>query len=151
MKVKDETGSVVALVALFLPIAVLTVGIVVDLGFVFTARKCVQSACDLGALAGIQQLDWDELAQGNVVVKEEESKQEATEILRANLNNVEPLIHGVAVNVYVRNDLAKTEPRLTVECSFKVKSYFLRWLPGMKNGVPLEVLSEAAVMERKEW
>ena len=44
---KETRGGVLALVALFLPIAVLCVGIVVDLGTVFFVRKAVQAACDL--------------------------------------------------------------------------------------------------------
>ena len=40
------------MIVLFLPVAVLSIGMVADLGLLFVSRKLVQSACDLGALAG---------------------------------------------------------------------------------------------------
>ena len=61
---RDSRGGVAVLVALFLPVAVLCVGTVVDLGAVFFARKAVEASCDLGALPGVQELDWDRLAAG---------------------------------------------------------------------------------------
>jgi len=54
--IEQTRGGVLALVALFLPIAVLCVGLVMDLGTVFFVRKAVQPACDLGVLAGVQEL-----------------------------------------------------------------------------------------------
>lgn len=149
-RLASEKGSVTALVALFLPIAILCVGIVVDLGLIYVVQKSVRSACDLGALAGLQELDWEALARGEVLLKEDESKAVAREIIDRNLESVRHLIGNLSVDVEVVNT-EDAEPGLSVTADFSARCYFLRWFPGYYYGVPIRVHSEASIVERKKW
>lgn len=127
-------GGVVVLAALFLPIAVLCVGMVVDLRAVFFARKAVQAACDLGALAGVQELDWDRLATGQVAIRETDGADVAEVLTRQNLQNASVLVEVVSVSCSVRNPPQVAEASLSVEVRFKVRTPFLGSVPGLLGG-----------------
>ncbi len=144
-------GGVVVLVALFLPVAVLCVGMVVDLGAVFFARKAVQAACDLGALAGVQELDWDRLAAGQVVIREEGGENIAAGITRENLRNVTGLVEILSVSCSVRNPPQVSEASLSVEVRFKVKTPFLGSVPGLFGSFEGKAYSQASVVRRTKW
>ncbi len=144
-------GGVVALVALFLPIAVLCVGMVVDLGAVFFARKAVQAACDLGALAGVQELDWDRLAAGQVMIREEDGEDIAEGITRENLRNVTGLVEVLSVSCSVLNPPQVAEASLSVEVRFKVKTPFLGSVPGLFGSFEGRAFSQASVVRRTKW
>ncbi len=148
--IKCEKGGVIALVILFLPMAVLSIGIVADLGLVFTARRLVQGACDLGALAGCQELDWDLLAKGLVYIKQNEGQATAIAITEANLRNMEGILQQVELKAKVYN-APNEEPRITVEANCRPQTHFLKWLPGLKQGIHFRVVSESSVVERKKW
>ncbi len=144
-----QRGGVIAMIVLFLPVAVLSIGMVADLGLLFVSRKLVQSACDLGALAGCQELDWDLLAQGLVVISDEHGKATAVEIAWDNLRDMNNVIRDVRLNVTVINHVQ--EPRVLVEADFRVQTFFIRYLPGFRTGIPCFIQSESAVVERKKW
>ena len=146
----SEKGAVIALVALFLPVAVLSLGIVADLGVIFAARRLAQAACDLGALAGCQELDWDLLAQGIVFIDEERGRAKAIEYTRDNLWGMENLFRDVKVTATVDNS-ARDAPAVIVEAYVVVDTYFLRWIPGLESGVTLIVIAESSVVERTKW
>jgi Flp pilus assembly protein TadG len=55
---------VAAAVALALPAMLVAAGLAVDVGMTVWARAVAQSAADLAALAGVQELDLDLLARG---------------------------------------------------------------------------------------
>ena len=101
--IEQTRGGVLALVALFLPIAVLCVGMVVDLGTVFFVRKAAQAACDLGALAGVQELDWDLLAAGHVALRVDDVERIAAEVARENLESVELLVPELQIGAKAEN------------------------------------------------
>ncbi|QUL98389.1 MAG: Tad domain-containing protein [Candidatus Fermentithermobacillus carboniphilus] len=149
--IRNQRGGAVALIALFLPVAVLCVGMVLDLGLVLTARHCVQAACDLGALAGLQELDWDALARGDVVIVEDKGRQKAVEIAASNVEDVRRILSDVSFHAEVRNGSSTREPSISVEATFKVRTVFLRWLPGLENGVMLKTTSVASVLQRSKW
>ena len=144
-------GGVVALVALFLPIAVLCVGMVVDLGAVFFARKAVQAACDLGALAGVQELDWDRLAAGQVMIREDDGEDIADGITRENLRNVAGLVEVLSVSCSVRNPPQVAEASLSVEVRFRVRTPFLGSVPGLFGSFEGRAYSQASVVRRTKW
>ena len=144
-------GGVVVLVALFLPIAVLCVGMVVDLGAVFFARKAVQAASDLGALAGVQELDWDRLAAGQVMIREEDGEEIADGVTRQNLQNVIGLVEVLSVSCSVRNPPQVSEASLSVEVRFKVKTPFLGSMPGLFGSFEGRAFSQASVVRRTKW
>ncbi len=144
-----QRGGVIAMTVLFLPVAVLSIGMVADLGLVFVSRKLVQTACDFGALAGCQELDWDLLAQGLIVISEKRGKTAAVEIAWNNLRDMNNVVRDICLNATVTNDVE--EPRVLVEASFRVRTFFIRYLPGFRNGIPCFISSESAVVERKKW
>lgn len=146
-----QRGGVLALLALFLPIAVLVVGLVCDLGAVFCVRKIVQAACDLGALAGVQELDWDLLAEGTVVIEEVAAQTAAVGVARENLTNLGGLAHVESVYAVVSNPPASSEPNLVLTVVCRVHPTYLTWLPAFADGISLSMAAEASVVERTEW
>ena len=149
--IEHTRGGVLALVALFLPIAVLCVGIVVDLGTVFFVRKTVQAACDLGALAGVQELDWDLLAVGHVAVRVDDGERIAVEITRENLESVELLVPELQIGAKVENPPAREDPVVSVAAVYSVRTPFLRSVPGLGRGFQGSVMAEASVVKRTKW
>ncbi|MGE5578772.1 MAG: pilus assembly protein TadG-related protein [Bacillota bacterium] len=149
--IEQTRGGVLALVALFLPIAVLCVGMVVDLGTVFFVRKAVQAACDLGALAAVQELDWDLLALGTVSLRVGEAEAVAEEITGDNLEGIEALVRDVQVSATALNPPAEGEPTVAVTVTYSVRTPFLRTLPGLGEGFHDRRVSEASVVKRTEW
>lgn len=139
------------MVALFLPIAVLVVGLVCDLGAVFCVRKIVQAACDLGALAGVQELDWELLAEGTVAIEETTAQTVAVGVAQENLTNLGGLAHVEAVYAVVSNPPSSTEPNLVLTVVCRVHPSYLTWLPAFADGISLSIAAEASVVERTEW
>jgi uncharacterized membrane protein len=139
------------LVVLFLPIAILTTGLVVDLGIAACAKKAVQAACDLGALAGAQALDWDSLSEGIVLIDPTSAQAIATQIAVQNMQACMALLSEITVWSTVRNPPLCQEPSVTVEAAYSPKAYFLRWIPGLYPGFHMTWVSEAAVVERTKW
>lgn len=144
-------GSIAATVAAALPVMVICIGLVVDMGVMFTARRCVQGACDLAALAGVQELDFDALARGEVKVDEERGISRALEFAHANLEKYEALFTNPRITGVVKNPPEVQYPTLRLDARFTVKVRFLTILPSYKNGIEMQVISEAAVREREEW
>ncbi len=140
-----------ALVALFLPIAVLSIGMVVDLGAVFFARKAVQAACDLGALAGALELDWDRLARGEVAIRDADGRAVATDVTLMNLQNVTGFVKVLSVSVSVQNPPSRVEPVLTVDARFRVRTPFLSSVPQLQAGFEGRAFSQASVVRRTKW
>jgi len=147
---RNKEGAVILLVALFLPVVVLCVGMVTDIALVLTVRKCVQNACDLGTLAGCQELDWELLSEGIVALRENQAKTTAVEIAQANLDGMQNLFQSLRLTAEVAN-VIDNEPTIGLEASCRVKTFFLKWLPGLKNGVLIHVFAESSVVERTEW
>jgi len=55
--VTDQRGQVIAWVAVFLPALLVVLGLVVDGGLAFTARRDLQDVADAAAQAGAMQID----------------------------------------------------------------------------------------------
>lgn len=140
-----------ALVALFLPVAIFSAGMVADLGMVFVARKAAQAACDLGALAGVLELDWDRLAQGQVMIREEDGEEMAAVVARQNLDSVLGLAELVSLRSSVSNPPEVPDPVVSVEVEYAVAVRYLKWLPGLRYGFRGRASSEASVVERTRW
>lgn len=156
---KASKGGVILLVALYLPICILAMGMVLDLGLAFVVRETAQAACDLGALAGVQELDWDQLAGGHVVINVAAARQHAASITLSNLTPMvrKGLVTGPRISVVVINPVGGTdvawtaEPAVRVEVYLVVRTFFLRWLPGLAGGIPVTVRAEARCVERTGW
>jgi len=155
---KNRQGGITLLVALYLPICVIAMGMVFDLGFAFTVRQTAQAACDLGALAGVQELDWDRLAEGAVALNVAAARRQAADITFVNLMSLvrkglitEPEVTVIVGDRLVGEGLGGNEPFVKVEASLTVKTFFLRWLPGLASGIPLTVQAEARCVQRTVW
>lgn len=146
-----EDGGVLALVAVFLPVAVLTVGMVLDLGMVYFVKRAVQGACDLDALAGAIELDWEALAAGEVRIDPAMGEAKAVQVAIENVEALGSIIHETHISAYVLNTPDREEPTVRVECRFKVEAYFLGFLPGLDEGIPCFAFSEGSVVRRTKW
>jgi Flp pilus assembly protein TadG len=148
---KSEDGAVLALVAVFLPVAVLTVGMVLDLGMVYFAKRAVQGACDLGALAGVIELDWEALAAGEVRIDPAMGEAKAVQVTNENIGALGNVVRDFSISARVFNTPDREEPTVRVECCFKVRAHFLGFLPGLGQGIPCFVSSEGSVVRRTKW
>ncbi len=78
-------GAIALQVVLFLPVMLALLAIVFDLGAVFLARYQLQTAVDFAALAAAQDVDLTLLADGKRVLLAGPAKEDATEMIEANL------------------------------------------------------------------
>ncbi len=83
--VDDRRGAALLLVVLWLPVLLVGAALVLDGGQLFLARYRLQAAVDLAALAAVQSLDWDRLADGEVVIIVDEAEEVAQQYLSDNL------------------------------------------------------------------
>ena len=83
--VASERGASLVAVVLFLPVLLLTAGLVTDVGVLFVARHLAYHAAELGALAGAQDVDLRALAQGEVTLVEGQARADAEDYARRNL------------------------------------------------------------------
>lgn len=103
-------GAAGTLVIAFLPVLLAAMAALAGLGHANFWRQRAHQAADLGALAGVQSLDFDQLAQGVVYLLVEQAMSVAEETARANLTGGSP--DAVTVNVTVLNtaDGPATDP-----------------------------------------
>ena len=102
--VAGEKGAVATLVLLFLPCLLAAAALVIDVGALLLARAQLAAAADMGALAGVQDLDYELLARGQIVILESEAVADAVSWVRANLAGRAFLVEeAISVRVSVRN------------------------------------------------
>lgn len=82
-----QAGAAATLVIVFLPVLLAGVALVIDAGALLTARAQMAAAADMGALAAVQDLDYDLLAEGSIVILEEEAVSDAEAWILANLSH----------------------------------------------------------------
>lgn len=98
-------GSVTGLTVLVLPALIVGLAGLADVGAVALARVCVQSAADLAALAAVQEVDLERLAEGERLILVHEAKAAASEYAESNLHRLNPMLADnqtpqVRVDVY---------------------------------------------------
>ncbi len=81
----SQRGSVVVLVVLFLPVFLLTLGFVIDLGVLFVQRQQAMAAADMAVLAGAREIDLDKLARGERSLLPEAATAAARQWFTSNL------------------------------------------------------------------
>lgn len=157
-EIPEEKGQVLPLVVLFLPLTVLLLGLVVDLGLLFSTRLTMLAAADLGALAGVQEVNLERLAKGQLWLEEETASAEATKVTLDNLNQ-NPVLGPVGeikvktINADTKNPLPHpvtgrllTDPTVTVQ----VKVFFRPpFLSQVFPEIPIQVHADASLLERK--
>lgn len=150
-----------ALVVAMLPVYVLAFALVVDLAHLFWVRAALQSAADLAALAGAQEVDLEALAGGERRLLEAQAAAAARAWAERNLRAhpaTEPLLAQTAVEVAVvqASDREPSrhpwtgrrleDPTVTVRLTAEVPRL---WLPGRGGGVRLRVWADASVKFRR--
>lgn len=155
-------GAVAALVILFLPGLVGILALVVDLGLLLQARTALQASADLAALAGVQELDLEALAQGAPRLLPEAAREaaksyaganvlhqlgsEARAVLRVtvevyNASSAEPLVH-----LYTGRMLEV--PTVSVRLQLPVRLVLAPRLLGRSDYL-VETHADAAVVRRR--
>ncbi len=89
-----DRGAAAALVVLFLPCLIACAALAADLGALLIARAEMRAAADMGALAGVQDLDYVALAEGEVLIVPENARADAEAWVRANLEDLTLIEQG---------------------------------------------------------
>lgn len=103
---KREDGSATVLTILLLPVMILSLALVADVGQVLLARHQVQAAADLAALAACQELDPDRLRHGELVLVPDRARATARDYALGNLERAFPgadLSQHAVITVAVHN------------------------------------------------
>jgi len=95
-----QRGVAATVVVLFLPSLLAGLALVVDAGVLLVCRAQLAAAADMGALAGAQDLDYELLAAGKVVIRSEQAVGDAEAYVRENLRG-RPFIEADSVRVTV--------------------------------------------------
>lgn len=83
-----QRGGVATLVVLFLPCLLAGAALVIDGGVLLVSRAQVAAAADMGALAGVQDLDFERLAEGTVYILPGQAIADAEAWVAANLEGL---------------------------------------------------------------
>ncbi|MDI3299489.1 MAG: pilus assembly protein [Bacillota bacterium] len=151
---RGERGAVSAWFVLALPAFLLVLALVADVGRFFVLHSLAQSAADLGALAGVQELDLERLAEGERWLLVERAEAAAYAVTDANARAVLPgdpyAIETLAVNAdagaprrHPWSGRWLRDPTVSVRIVVTARSFFLG---GRK--VSVRVQGDASVMER---
>lgn len=108
-----QSGAVLVLVVAFVPVLVAALALVIETGRLFVLARRAQSAADLGALAGAQEVDLERLADGERYLDEGRARLAADRITTDNLRDLGGVVGSSHVQVYVINvvDGPTTHPR----------------------------------------
>ena len=85
---RRELGVSAVVVILCLPVLLAGTAATLDAGNLLLMRYRLQAAADLAALAGVQSVDWDELALGQLVLDESEALQRARYHAEVNIESM---------------------------------------------------------------
>ncbi|MDI3317462.1 MAG: pilus assembly protein [Bacillota bacterium] len=151
---RGERGAVSAWFVLALPAFLLVLALVADVGRFFVLHSLAQSAADLGALAGVQELDLERLAEGERRLRTWEAEAAARAVADANAR--EALagdrydLESLAINAdagaprrHPWSGRLLRDPTVSVRIRVRAHSFFLAG-----REVPIRVQGDASVMER---
>jgi Flp pilus assembly protein TadG len=101
---RRQSGAAAVAAVLFLPALLATMTALLSLGQGVWYRNLAYQAADLGALAGVQAVDLDQLALGKVRLVTDEARNRATEYARANIAlSHAPALPALVIQVEVIN------------------------------------------------
>ncbi len=109
MNPKDSGGAVTVMVVIMLPLFLLSLALVLDVGLLFITRTQAQAAVDMGALAGVQELDWDAAARGVLQLRPEEAERSAKEWTLRNLEALRRARPGPG-DVFIKVEVYNASP-----------------------------------------
>jgi len=143
-----KRGIAAAWVIVCLPVFLWLLILVVEVGWVSICRGHLQSAADLGALAGAQELDYTLLADGICRLDVASASQIAAQYTQENLSRSLHHDHLVACTIAVRVQNpgdgygAGEYPKIRVEVTLPVK------LPLSRTGRTMSAYGEASILPR---
>ena len=155
---RDKHGIALIWVVLWLPVFILLSGATMDVGVAFADRALLRAASDLGALAGVQELDLVQLAEGRRYIYPDRAKEHAERITRlilsANRNwsdvQVEVWVNNPPPGGGVQHPISGRflrDPTVTVRSTVERRAVFLaRVLPRYE----LTAYADASVLPRRE-
>lgn len=85
---RTRRGAAALLVVIWLPVLLAVTSLAVNLGRILVDRSRLQSAADLAALAAVQSVDWDALAEGEIRLVPELAEMAARDYSRENLERL---------------------------------------------------------------
>lgn len=109
-----EKGSVAVFTILFLPVLFAVLILLIDIGWLVHVRQVMQNAADLGALAGVQELDLEKLAEGKLELTDR-AEWEAERIWRANLEGFWDGKIVVEDEIEIHNPAPRSQDRISGE------------------------------------
>ncbi len=158
LRIRERRGAALLVVLLWLPILLAGAALILDGGQLLLARHRLQASVDLAALAAVQSLDWDRLAEGEVTIIEDEAEEMARQYLSDNLvamtgrgfeefrvwvinaNPEDPKVHPVTgEGVY--------HPTVVLRCQLRGPS---SWFGAWKEAPVLEAEADASLRPRGE-
>ena len=96
---RSESGQIVVAFVVLIPVFILALFIVLDLGRYQIMRNQIRIAADSAALAAAGSLDIREAARGNFVLNESWAQQRASEAVMA-MQEVEVRVNGTASTIF---------------------------------------------------
>jgi len=144
---QQEKGAVLVTLIAFVPVAAALMMFTVTVAQVFWARQCLQLAADMGALAGVQNIDLEKLAMGFRYVCPETGSKDAVNWATANMEAMFPLVlekGSFNVNARVINpDDHGDDPVVHVEVEMALDSPgFSLWKGKLKSSAKATVKSK---------
>jgi len=158
VKSASERGAALVITVLLLPVILLSLALVADVGLLLLARQRAQGAADIAALAASQEVQLPLLARGEVALDEASARARAAEYVTLNLTAAFPGMHlarDAIVEVHVYNPTPGQperdrvtgreilHPTVCVVIEFRVPMWFLRVSGG---GVWIQVHADASVV-----
>jgi len=159
-RLKGEGGAALVLTLLMLPVLLLLLSGLIAIAQLFTVRAHLHAVADLAALAAVQELDLERLAEGEVFLDEAAARARALEAVR---NNVEPgggsvLLSSIEVAIYnptgIKRPVDKVSgeklrwPTVCVRIEASTRIPWLLAVPGLPRAVTLRVHTDAAVVRK---
>lgn len=154
---RNKQGIALAWVVLWMPIFIVLTSLTIDIGMAAVDRALLRAASDLGALAGVQELDLDQLAVGVRYILPGQAEQHALQVTQRIINNNRRW-QAVNINVWVFNPppgglehpisgRTISDPTVTVQTTVRKQPILLRTiLPEYE----LSAYADASVLPRRD-
>lgn len=156
---RAERGSIAVFLVVTLPLLIMLAGSVIDIGMLFCANSLAYAAADMAALAAVQDLDLQMLAEGKRQIMPDAARRDAEAFLATNIlknwPGLAPEDIAVAVTVYnvegggddrhAFNGRHLSDPTVCVRVSFPVK---LRFISAFAGTVSARAHADASVVRK---
>lgn len=156
---RAECGSIAVFLVLSLPLLIILAGLVIDIGTLFCANSLAYAAADMAALAAVQDLDLQLLAEGKRQIMPDAATRDAQAFLATNIlknwPGLAPEDIEAAVAVYnvegggeerhAINGRHLNDPTVCVRVAFPVK---LRFISSLTGNVVARAHADASVVRK---